>query len=357
MTTSLRRGSLTLLICAFVGGYATAAGAVDTGSVDPSPTPTPRQKCLRTRPCNWALPPARPSANRALRSWFRARDGHRHVLLQVALCGNLFLNGVSDCDLPNAVTTTSTPEGTFFVDMVVGTPPAPCPCVIHVSSPESLRAVDQPFEVLGADTATPNTQVIRRTVEVSSTLTGTGPWTAWLGGAARRDFTLTVQNTGTVPLLNPPVVVTAGQGADPTSIVAQPQLGEIAPGASATATIPVTLGPPTFGRYTVKATVSGVDQPTTTSNETTSYPWALIAIAWLLIQIPLLGLYRRRVNGPEDPLETDFDALLVAPADYGTDSVSRMIGGYPSLDAPDEDPVTTAVVAGAGAPGGRGRRG
>ncbi len=269
------------------------------------------------------------------------------VLLQVALCGNLFLNGISDCDTKRAVTTTSTVDGTFYVDMVVGTPPAPCPCVLHVSSPESLKAVDQPFEVFGAETADPSQVVVRRSVVVTSELAGNGPWTAWLGLAAKRTFTVTVQNTGTVPLLNPPVVVTAGQGANPTSVVAQPQLGEIAPGATASATVPLSLGPPAFGRYTVKVTVSGVDQPTTASSTTSSYPYVLIALAWLLVQIPLLGLFRRRRPGPEDPLEYDFDALLVTPADYGVESVRDLVGGYGAVNAADDDPLSTVVVAGA----------
>ncbi len=276
------------------------------------------------------------------------------ILLQVALCGNLFLNGISDCDTPHAVTTTSTTEGTFFVDMIVGIPPAPCPCVLHVSSPESLKAVDQPFEVFGAETAPPSAQVVTRSVVLTGEVSGSGPWTAWLGGAAERTFTLTVQNTGTVPLLNPAVVVTAGQGDNPTSVVAQPLLGEIPPGGTATAIVPVTLGPPTFGRYTVKATVSGVDQPTTVSGTTSSYPFVLIGIAWLVIQIPLLGLYRRRRLGPEDPLEYDFDSLLLAPADYGVESVRGVVGGYPTLNAADEDPLSTVIVGGASrAPSGR----
>ena len=85
---------------------------------------------------------------------------------------------------------------------------------------------------------------------------------------------------------------------------------------------------------------------------TTSYPYALIGIAWLVIQIPLLGLYRRRRSGPEDPLESDFEALLLPPADYGVDSVREMVGGYPS-QAPDDDPLDTIVVSGSSR---RGRR-
>ena len=278
------------------------------------------------------------------------------VLLQVALCGNLFLNGISDCDTPHAVTTTSTTTGTFFVDMIVGIPPVPCPCVLHVSSPESTKAVDQPFEVFGAETETPSTEVVRRTVVLQGTVDGSGPWTAWIGGAAERTFTLTVQNTGTVPLLNPLVVITAGQGNNPTGVVAQPQLGEIPAGGTVTTTVPVSLGPPTFGRYTVKATVSGIDQPTTVSDTTSSYPFILIGVAWLLIQIPLLGLYRRRRQGPEDPLESDFDALLLAPADYGVESVRGMVGGYPTLHAADEDPLSTVVVGGSAGQGSSGRQ-
>ncbi len=65
-----------------------------------------------------------------------------------------------------------------------------------------------------------------------------------------------------------------------------------------------------------------------------------------------LRLIDQAADQGADPLETDVEALLLPPADYGVDSVREMVGGYPS-QAPDEVPLDTIVVSGTSR---RGRR-
>jgi hypothetical protein len=249
------------------------------------------------------------------------------VQVQAVLCGNLFLGGIGDCDPTRANTTVVTPEGTFSTQIVVGIPPKPCPCVVHVSSPENNDANDVPFEVIGAETAQPTLQITTRSIEAQQSISGIGPIASWFGAGAERTIDLEVTNTGSTSLENPDVRVTAGTGDDPTDVVARPDLGLIAPGQSVTVQIPVQFPAFTFGRLTVLTSFAGLDEPTSVSSTTSSYPWALIVIGWLLIQIPLLGLWRRKPEAaaPEDPLSRRIDDLVVPPRDFGTATVLDLI--------------------------------
>jgi hypothetical protein len=98
---------------------------------------------------------------------------------------------------------------------------------------------------------------------------------------------------------NPPTAVTYGRGEDPTDLLVRPDLGAIAPGQTSEIRIPFELPAGSFGSYTVKTTIGGLDQPTAARASTSTYPWFLLVGIWLLIQIPLLGLHKRRVDDDE----------------------------------------------------------
>ncbi len=162
-----------------------------------------------------------------------------------------------------------------------------------------------------------------------------------------------------MPLANLPVTVTLGTGKDPTDVVARPKFPEISPGASQSLDVPITLPAPAFGTYTVKTTVSGIDQPTSSTVTTSTYPWLLLAVAILLLQIPLLGLHRRRMaaDAPDDPLELAIEDLAAPPPVYGITTVRGLVDDYADPLAAERDPDPQVIVAGAGAaPSGRGRR-
>lgn len=170
--------------------------------------------------------------------------------------------------------------------------------------------VDVPFEVVGAPTAPPQAEVTSRRLNVDPRLTGSGPLTAFFGGTAKRELLLTVTNTGSAPLVDQPVSLTFGKGDDPTDPLLTAEglpvtIGSLEVGASTEIRVPVVIDAPAFGQYTVKGLFIGVDavsvdgEPNDAGDETfsvttTTYPWGLILIGWLLLQIPLLGLYKRR---------------------------------------------------------------
>ena len=172
-------------------------------------------------------------------------------------------------------------------------------------------------------------------------------------------MSLTIANTGTVPLANLPVTVALGTSKQPTDVVARPKFPEIAAGDSQSVDVPITLPAPAFGTYTVKTTVSGIDQPTSSTVTTSTYPWLLLAVAILLLQIPLLGLHRRRMaaDAPDDPLELAIEDLAAPPPVYGITTVRGLVDDYADPLAAERDPDPQVIVAGAGAaPSGRGRR-
>lgn len=234
------------------------------------------------------------------------------------VCGNNFLNGSVDCNVSASGQSIAKDDGTFILQLTVGLPPTPCPCVIHVVSAGDTGTADVPFVIPSAEQAPPTKILSSRAANVVASLRGSGPWQALFGGAAQREFVVSVTNTGTTVLQDPQINLTYGKGDDPTTPLlgadGQPiKFGLIQPTSTVEVRVPVTFPAPTFGKYRVKGVVVGLDSLSVDGealpqgdNEfaatTSTYPWMLIAVAWLLLQIPLLGLYKRRPSLPDDAI-------------------------------------------------------
>lgn len=216
--------------------------------------------------------------------------------LQVAVCGNLGLNGSADCDQA-AARTTFTGDGSFAVNLPVAMPPTPCPCAILAFAPAIPDLVTVPFTVIGAPVATPAAPppaFEQKTLTVENAkLEGSGDWQSWFGAATTRDLAFTVHNTGTTPVDDPPLVLTAGKGNDPEGVVTPPRIGHIEPGARRTIRASVPVDTLSVGSYTVKGRIGNAGAAETFRAHTTIYPWGLFALAILL----LLALLFWIVNG------------------------------------------------------------
>jgi hypothetical protein len=284
-------------------------------------------------------------------------------LVTASLCGNNFLNGSVDCDQSGAGQVIAGPDGAFGIQITVALPPKPCPCVVHVATQADTGTVDIPFEIPGAPTAPPSQLLITRSVDVVSSITGSGPLSAYFGGQAQRELVLTLTNTGNQALENLPLNLTVGKGQDPTTPLTSPdglplQIPRIEAGASVEVRQPFTIDAPAFGQYTVKGSFVGLDSITVDGERqanagdlsfrstTSTYPWALIVIGWLLLQIPLLGLYKRRpvVVEPAATEDPYADQLAVAEPMPVTEGFA---GGV--FEPVGAGAAVTAVAAGAAA--------
>jgi hypothetical protein len=225
-----------------------------------------------------------------LRNWPAA------ATVQVSTCGNKALNGNSDCDNSGSITAVTDRSGAFTGTMKFTRPPKPCPCVLFAFSTQSPATNRFSIDLVGYPSAPTVIEGGTRSLEVRAEIEGGGPLSSWFGGAAERELVLTILNTGTLPVADPPTVVTYGRGEDPTELLARPRIGDIQPSTATEVRIPFELPAGSFGSYTVKTTIGGLDQPTAARASTSTYPWFLLVGLWLLIQIPLLGLHKRRVD-------------------------------------------------------------
>lgn len=232
-------------------------------------------------------------------------------VINAVVCGNNALNGQVDCDPASGAQNVSDNLGGVFLNMAASVPPRPCPCVVKISSLADSVSVTAPLEIVGVDVAEPqrNGNVVRA-LDVSLSDSG-GPTAASLFGvAASRELTLVARNVGTEPLLQVPVSITFGSGTNPTDPVVTrgaPDfvLPDLQPSETGEVKVPIEIPAIAAGKYTARVSFVGLDTlsadgmalppgQNSISTTTTTYPWGLLVVAWLLLQVPLLGLYKRR---------------------------------------------------------------
>ena len=185
--------------------------------------------------------------------------------------------------MPSALATGIRDDGTFAVDLRMGTPPRPCPCVIHVAVVGTTTAgnktpaqVDIPIEMPDQPTApVPQVGTAPARLEVlDARLTGGNSVAAWFGGSVTRKLVYTVKNPGPEPLQNPPLQVTLGRSGDDGGLPT-PATTSLGPGQTQTYEVPVEFPFAAFGRYDVKASLAGLGNATVTHH---AYPWGLVLI-------------------------------------------------------------------------------
>jgi len=242
--------------------------------------------------------------------------------IQVTTCGNNALNGSPDCTTFTGNSEVTDSKGNFQFRTIFGKPPRPCPCVLHAFSPNLSQPNNFPIELLGHPIATPTKDGFSRSARLDVAVSGSGPFLSWFGFPAERTLDATITNTGTSPMLNPPAYLYLGKGQDPTTLLNSPSVGSINPGQTVKVSLPFELPAMSFGSYTVKFDIPGMDLPVATSTTTSTYPWLLFIVVWLVIQIPLLGLHRKKDDEDDRDshlieLNDPFGGLAVAGAGTG----------------------------------------
>jgi hypothetical protein len=169
--------------------------------------------------------------------------------------------------------------------------PLPAPQVLSTeTSPSEPSPSDEPTpEVPAPEGAGPTALSGSLVIESLSALG------APFGAPAGRSVVVTVTNEGNTSA-SASVALRFGRDAASATSAGQLDLPVLEAGQSAVAEFPVRTGPLPFGSYEAIATISGSNITTTgeLTGSTSAYPWGLILVLWLVLQVPLLGLHRRR---------------------------------------------------------------
>ncbi|MGQ0433197.1 MAG: hypothetical protein ACT452_12410 [Microthrixaceae bacterium] len=231
--------------------------------------------------------------------------------LIVELCGHGGLRGSADCDVPQQRTAGVGPSGTFSVELTTGQPPSPCPCVVKATDQSSQIATTAPIAVAGMATVpiTADDVAAVRALEISAAeITGGHRWAELFGAGGRRVLEVTLVNTGPLAIDAPKVNVSWGSGSNPDGFVKPPEVDRMEPGASQVLTIPLHRSALTIGAQTAVVEVQGLGSPVVARASTTGYPWGLLAVALVVLQLLLLRLrdrLRRRVHRGHEPTVED----------------------------------------------------
>jgi len=222
--------------------------------------------------------------------------------LLVELCGQGGLGGSTDCDVGRQRTAGVAPNGMFSATLRVGTPPSPCPCVVKVTDQTSRVTATAGIAVAGIPTVPiEESDAPLRRIEITSLDVRGGSWTELLGTSSDRELDITLTNTGEVAIDRPAIAVAWGRGSSPTGLVEAPAVGRLAPGASQTVTVELPRGALAWGRFAAVVEVQGLGAPVRAKATSSIYPWALLALVLVALQLLLLRVrnrLRRRFHPP-----------------------------------------------------------
>jgi hypothetical protein len=241
------------------------------------------------------------------------------AVVLIELCGRAALGGSVDCDVANGRLVIAGADGKLFAPLEVGLPPQPCPCVVRAVDQSTSVLATTPIAVQGLPTvpldSTEQSPLPIRVIEVTDVgLERTAPVASWFGGRARWTLTFTLRNVGTVDLREPALSIAVGKQTDPSGLVDAPDVGTLAPGEERTFTVPVRTEPFAFGGYTVKIEAHGFAEPVVARAHAATYPWGLLVIALLALQVALVvarNRVRRRLTAEPSAVAVTDEAVPV----------------------------------------------
>jgi len=176
-------------------------------------------------------------------------------------------------------------------------------------------------------------------LQIAASIEGSGPLSAFVGGAAERELVVVATNSGTAVVTGVTIQLFAGKDAVPGELLSaqggQPlSVGILGPGQSVTVRQPFTIDAPAFGDYRVRGVVAGtpidvIEGASTSPDDfvvsTSAYPWVWIVLGWLVLLFFLARAVRSRAAA-----EADIDPLVsVLPAldaDREADLSARVAG-------------------------------
>ncbi|MDA8267517.1 MAG: hypothetical protein M0013_03965 [Actinomycetota bacterium] len=222
---------------------------------------------------------------------------------QVQICGDAGIRTSADCDLPASTTAATSQAGHFVVELRVAAPPAPCPCVVKAEPLVGRGTLTQqvltvPITITGASYAPPAAQAVSEGYSglrvIHAVVVGSGSWAEWFGATPHRALLVRLRNVSADLIPSTPFVLRAGQGPDPSQVVATPVLPPLFPGQTVSYRVPVTFPAMSIGHYEVVGSLGSVGQIVPFTARTTLMPWGLLALAALVVALTVARAVMRR---------------------------------------------------------------
>ncbi|WP_426572443.1 hypothetical protein [Aquihabitans sp. McL0605] len=345
--TAIRSVVAGLLLLALLGASATVASAAPgrTGTPERAPTPTATlSNGIGTTGDTVEV---------------IGKDWPGQTIVQVQLCGNLHLNGSVDCLRSNAVTKAADKNGSFAATLVIGVPPAPCPCVVSIATFDGQHPIDLPYEVTGAPTATPKKSVSKvPEFTVTGTHVSDSPSLgSRFGLPDTRTVVTTIRNVGTIPIVELPVTLTYGRGDDPSRVVGIHKVRGLQPGQKRTLAFPIHTAALSAGSYTAVVSAGTGGRTIDDSATLSTFPWLLALLVTVVAIVLVVLLFTRLTRSrrseppvgppPPPPGGYDPDALERELADVlqGELVSARSAGESPAATATRVGPAVAAAMA------------
>jgi hypothetical protein len=240
-------------------------------------------------------------------------------VVQAEVCGNGARNGSLDCNRADAVAFGVGADGRFAATLGVRVPPAPCPCVVALTSPGLTTRLYLPLEIAGVrvDATSRATDDLPVLAVSDLTLGNAGsPW-AVLGLDNDRTATVVVRNVGVRPASGIRVVVTVDDEVEVVRI-----LETLPAGASVTVELPVPVPMVSWRSLQAAVTVEVGGSVAEGSVRFSAVPWALVVLV-ALVAVAVIGgsltvlARRRRARSQRADLATAVSAAGPPVASMG----------------------------------------
>ena len=239
-------------------------------------------------------------------------DGFQADFVTMAFCGNEGRRGSVDCNMQASQAREINSDGSPTVaQMTVAAPPAPCPCIVRVSSQDnreiavvSITIVGHPVvDAVGGSAVDQPLAVDIRAVVAPDGLSD--ELRSSLGGATMYDVTVQVTNSGTFAVENVAVASTYTRTRyDDVRTVDIPSAGRLDAGATWEQTVQVEVPSLTFGDVQWNATVSGFGPSVQATDTTSQLPVLLLLLGVVLVAdvfvLVVRFLMRRRRGNVDD---------------------------------------------------------
>jgi hypothetical protein len=272
--------------------------------------------------------------------------------VQAVVCGDLGIGGSNTCDQSAGQLGAADKDGKVRLDIVVGDPPRPCPCILRVASYSGpALSVDIPFKVQGHPVGTPPTpESPAADVQIAGLeLEGTGGVAALFGAPSTRRLVVTLVNQGNAPAVDPQLVVGVGRTAEspPTSTTTTDLT--LDPLQTTRVAVDVSLPVAAFGTYYLSASVAtetSSDPPRVARTTWKAYPWGLVALNLIGIALVIWGIFRRTIGKrrvstarakhrdvarpyplPDVVYVESIGGFLVSPGAAGRSGLLKKVGG------------------------------